>query len=120
MKEFKIKFKGTVFGEGYIKAENQTDAYRKASNGKHVDIKETNQSSIDWEVIEVKERSDGFGRVLIKHRKELDLTQEKFGELINMHSAHISQLETGIISPSFFTIEKICRRLDMTTSEFFS
>lgn len=60
-----------------------------------------------------------FGKNLRKIREELDLSQEKFAEIINIDSRSISDIENGKYLPSPKNIDKICGNLNRTISDMF-
>lgn len=61
-----------------------------------------------------------FGRVIKRLRNEKKLSQEEFGDLVDLHRTYISQLERGLKSPSLNTIEKLCAILDSSLSALFA
>lgn len=48
-----------------------------------------------------------FGRLLWRHRRRADLSQEQFAFLLAMHRTEISQLERGLRVPRLDTILKL-------------
>ena len=58
-----------------------------------------------------------FGKRLQQIRKQKGLTQEKLAELAGVHEKHISKLELGTYKPSFDTLNKILKVLDMGVNE---
>ena len=54
-----------------------------------------------------------FGKRLQQIRKQKGLTQEKLAELAGVHEKHISKLELGTYKPSFDTLNKILKVLDI-------
>lgn len=62
-------------------------------------------------------KDNAFGKKLQKLRKSKGLTQEKLAELAGVHEKHISKLELGIYKPSFDTLNKIMKALDVNTEE---
>ena len=54
-----------------------------------------------------------FGKRLQQIRKQKGLTQEKLAELACVHEKNISKLELGTYKPSFDTLNKILKVLDM-------
>lgn len=58
-----------------------------------------------------------FGKRLQQIRKEKGLTQEKLAELAGVHEKHISKLELGTYKPSFDTLSKILKVLDIGIEE---
>ncbi|WP_372364907.1 helix-turn-helix domain-containing protein [Candidatus Uabimicrobium sp. HlEnr_7] len=63
---------------------------------------------------------NAFATVLKRLRKEKEESQESFSFSIGIHRTYISQLERGLKSPSLRTIEKICKALEISITEFFS
>lgn len=59
-----------------------------------------------------------FGLILKTLRKCKGLSQEDFSFHVGLHRTYVSQLERGLKSPSLRTIEKLCKELDITISEF--
>jgi len=59
-----------------------------------------------------------FGKILRRLRRKKDLSQESFGFQADLHRTYISQLERGLKSPSLDTLNRICKALDITMSEF--
>ena len=58
-------------------------------------------------------KDNTFGKRLQQIRKEKGLTQEKLAELAGVHEKHISKLELGTYKPSFDTLSKILKVLDI-------
>ena len=54
-----------------------------------------------------------FGKKLKQLRKAKGLTQEKLAELAGVHEKHISKLELGTYKPSFATLSKVLKALDL-------
>lgn len=59
-----------------------------------------------------------FGKVLHNLRIEHDLSQEKLSFECNLHRTYISQLESGLKTPTLLTIQKISRVFSIKGSEF--
>jgi transcriptional regulator with XRE-family HTH domain len=59
-----------------------------------------------------------FGKVLRQLREEQGLSQESFGFEISRHRTYISQLERGQKSPTLTTLNRICKALQISMSEF--
>jgi len=55
-----------------------------------------------------------FGEVLRELRKERKLSQEKLGELTNLHDRYISLLERGLRQPTLSTIFKLANALGIS------
>lgn len=60
-----------------------------------------------------------FGLVVKKKRIELNLSQEKFAEMIGLHRTYISEVESGTRNVSLINIEKIAKGLNTSVSEIF-
>src|SRR5574344_1275894 len=60
-----------------------------------------------------------FGQRLKEIRKNKNLTQEQLAEMIEKDDKHISALERGIHFPSFDTLEKLSKALDVQLHELF-
>jgi transcriptional regulator with XRE-family HTH domain len=60
-----------------------------------------------------------FGKRLRKLRRNMDLTQEQLAERCGVSADFISQVERGVNSPSFETIQKLAEILEVDASEFF-
>jgi transcriptional regulator with XRE-family HTH domain len=60
-----------------------------------------------------------FGRRLRELRKNKNLTQEKLAEIIETEESHISALERGINFPSYSTLEKLAKALNVEYHELF-
>lgn len=58
-----------------------------------------------------------FGKKLRQIMKQKGLTQEKLAELAGVHEKHISKLELGTYKPSFDTLNKILKVLDIGVKE---
>lgn len=54
-----------------------------------------------------------FGKKLKLLRKSKGLTQEQLAEMANVHEKHISKLELGLYKPSYNTLKKIYKALDL-------
>ena len=55
-----------------------------------------------------------FGRVLRGLRRRAGLSQEKLGELADLHRTYISLIERGVNCPSLDTLLKLSRALDVS------
>lgn len=62
-------------------------------------------------------KDNSFGKRLQQIRKQKGLTQEKLAELAGVHEKHISKLELGTYKPSFDTLSKILKVLDIGVEE---
>lgn len=60
-----------------------------------------------------------IGRIIKKHRKQLNLTQIELAEQIGVDPKYISRIETGVSSPSLNTIEKIFKILNINAENLF-
>ncbi|MCD7879209.1 MAG: helix-turn-helix domain-containing protein [Candidatus Gastranaerophilales bacterium] len=58
-------------------------------------------------------KTNVFGKKLQQIRKSKGLTQAKLAELAGVHEKHISKLELGTYRPSFDTLNKILKVLDL-------
>lgn len=54
------------------------------------------------------------GSRICQRRKELDITQKKLSELVNVSNTHICSIECGEKAPSLDTLIIICRQLGIT------
>ncbi len=62
---------------------------------------------------------DIFARNLKERRRRLGLTQAKLAELIGVSTSFVTEIETSRKAPSFSTIEKIGRALEVPCWTFF-
>ena len=69
------------------------------------------------QVLNLRER---FGHRLRWIRRDRDLTQEEFAELIGISVDFLSLIERGINAPSFETIDQISERLNVPVTDLFS
>lgn len=53
------------------------------------------------------------------YRFQRGYSQEKFGELVDLSPRYISDLERGIYSPPFSTVEKIAKVLEIPAYQLF-
>ncbi len=60
-----------------------------------------------------------FGKRLRRLRRQADFTQEQLAERIGVSVEFISNMERGINSPSFDTLEKLADSLEVRVSELF-
>jgi len=61
-----------------------------------------------------------FGKRLRQIRRQMDLTQEQLAEKVGLSVEFISNIERGINSPSFKTLENLERALGISVSEMFN
>ena len=61
-----------------------------------------------------------LGLTIIKLRKEIGLSQEKFALEADIDRRYMSDLENGRRNPSLEIIEKIAKRLGISISDLFS
>ncbi|MBO6304918.1 MAG: helix-turn-helix transcriptional regulator [Selenomonadaceae bacterium] len=54
-----------------------------------------------------------FGKNVRKHRKNLEISQEKFAELCDLHRTYISDIERGERNVSINNIQKIAGALNI-------
>ena len=62
-------------------------------------------------------KDNNFGIKLQQIRKSKGLTQEKLAELAGVHEKYISKLELGTYKPSFDTLSKIVKALDLNVDD---
>ena len=60
-----------------------------------------------------------FGKRIQQIRKDMNLSQEKFGELVGFHRTYIGHIERAEKSVSIKTIEQICKALNISIQELF-
>ncbi len=60
-----------------------------------------------------------FGKRILQIRKEMNLSQEAFGEVIGFHRTYIGQIERAEKNVSIRTVEQICKSLNITIQELF-
>jgi transcriptional regulator with XRE-family HTH domain len=60
-----------------------------------------------------------FAKRLRKLRRNADFTQEQLAEKVGVSADFISQVERGINSPSFETMQKLAEVLEVDPSELF-
>ena len=58
-------------------------------------------------------KDNTFGKKLQLVRKSRGMTQEKLAELAGVHEKHISKLELGTYKPSYETLNKVLKALDL-------
>jgi len=54
-----------------------------------------------------------FGKNVRYYRFKKNLTQEQFAEKVDLNSSYISELESGKYGPTFETVEKIAKVLNV-------
>lgn len=62
-------------------------------------------------------KDNSFGKKLQQLRKSKGFTQEKLAELAGVHEKHISKLELGTYTPSFATLNKVLKALDLSIED---
>ena len=60
-----------------------------------------------------------FGKRILQIRKEMNLSQEAFGEVVGFHRTYIGQIERAEKNVSIRTVEQICKSLNITIQELF-
>lgn len=60
-----------------------------------------------------------FGRRLRQLRRQKNITQERLAESIGVSVDLISNIERGVNSPSFETLEKLAETLEVPAKELF-
>jgi len=60
-----------------------------------------------------------FGNNVKNFRYRKKYTQEKLAELTNLSVTYISQLESGLHTPSFETLEQLAKALNVEPYEFY-
>jgi transcriptional regulator with XRE-family HTH domain len=60
-----------------------------------------------------------FGLRLRDIRTQRGMTQERFAELLNVSVDFLSLMERGISAPSFETLERMTKRLRISTADLF-
>lgn len=58
-----------------------------------------------------------LGAAVKTRRLELGLTQEQLSLRAELHQRWISNVETGVRNPSYASLRRLARGLDLTTSE---
>jgi transcriptional regulator with XRE-family HTH domain len=61
-----------------------------------------------------------FGLRLRDIRTQRGMTQERFAEVLNISVDFLSLMERGISAPSFETLERITKRLRISTTDLFT
>ena len=62
-------------------------------------------------------KDNTFGKKLQAIRKSKGYTQAKLAELADVHEKHISKLELGTYMPSFTTLSKVLKALDLNIED---
>ncbi|MBE6130581.1 MAG: helix-turn-helix transcriptional regulator [Erysipelotrichaceae bacterium] len=60
-----------------------------------------------------------FGKRIQQIRKEMNLSQKEFGELVGFHRTYIGQIERAEKCVSIKAIEQICKSLNISVQELF-
>lgn len=60
-----------------------------------------------------------FGKRILQIRKDMNLSQKAFGELVGYHRTYIGQIERAEKCVSIKTVEQICKALDISVQELF-
>lgn len=63
------------------------------------------------------DKNNTFGKNLQQLRKAKGFTQAKLAELAGVHEKHISKLELGTYTPSFNTLNKIIKVLNISIED---
>lgn len=61
-----------------------------------------------------------LGEKIKQRRREKNLSQEKLGELLNVHENTIRKWEKGISSPSAEELQHLANELDTTTTDLYN
>lgn len=60
-----------------------------------------------------------IGVIIRKRRKELKMTQERLGDLVNLTPKYIQYIESGLRNPSLKTLNKIAKALETKIRDLF-
>jgi transcriptional regulator with XRE-family HTH domain len=60
-----------------------------------------------------------LGLIIRKRRKELKITQEKLGDLVNLTPKYIQYIESGMRNPSLKTLDKLAKALGTKVRDLF-
>lgn len=63
--------------------------------------------------------AERIGKRILFLRKRVNVSQEKFAELVNLNKNYLGNLELGKQIPTITTVEKISNALDMSLRDFF-
>nr|DAF63869.1 MAG TPA: helix-turn-helix domain protein [Siphoviridae sp. ctgn638] len=63
--------------------------------------------------------AERIGKRILFLRKRVNVSQEKFAELVNLNKNYLGNLELGKQIPTITTVEKITNALDMSLRDFF-
>lgn len=66
---------------------------------------------------EGKKELKAIGAVIRDARQKLEVSQEDFAEMVDVHRTYIGQLERGEKNFSFTSINRVARALSLTPSE---
>lgn len=61
---------------------------------------------------------EDYGRVILRMRKAMGMTQNDFGKELNVTFQAVSKWENGLSLPDLNTISKMCKIFDITVDEF--
>ena len=61
-----------------------------------------------------------FGRHLKRLRRDRQMTQAQLAKALDLSTSYVSNLERGVNSPSFVTVEKLARVLSVKVKDLFS
>ena len=73
-----------------------------------------------WMQDSVQAHLRSFGAAIRGERRRLNLSQEDFAEICELHRTYIGQVERGEKNISFENITRIAHSLDLNPSELFS
>lgn len=60
-----------------------------------------------------------FGKKIQQIRKNMNLSQSEFGDLVGFHRTYIGHIERAEKSVSIKAIEQICKALNMSITDLF-
>lgn len=63
--------------------------------------------------------AERIGKRILFLRTRVNVSQEKFAELVNLNKNYLGNLELGKQIPTITTVEKITNALDMSLRDFF-
>ncbi|MFN4073763.1 MAG: helix-turn-helix domain-containing protein [Thermus sp.] len=58
-----------------------------------------------------------IGARVLAYRKRIGLTQEELAEASNLHRSYVSQLERGLVNPSFQSLARIATALGVSVCD---